>query len=529
MKRCKLLYLSISRSRSTSTEPFFFNQRPQRPATEQIPFHQHNEEQLAELYPSLKQSVYEKQLEHNLNNISLGNVFSNNELDLSNINAFGFEYDYTIALYSQELQGVLYKMAVDALVKEQEKNPYPNEISRYKYDCTFPIRGLHFDTKMGYLMKLSSTNRVQLGTVHKGYKRIDDFEVLKEYGGTLINIDLMSMDGSDQDGEDTRIFQRLDSFSKAFLSLLTNVIDYFMQERIEFNPSYMYHDVHEAIGRVYSSGILHQTIVGDLDRYLPKRKGLETYFNRLLSQNKKLFLITNSPFPFVDKGMSHLFHKDWRDMFEVVCVNARKPKFFRVKTETSPFRNINLSDGTYMSDQVLEFQRHGVYGEGNVDSLKKYAGLGTSEVIYFGNQVHSDLIDPVERVGWRTGAVVPELESEIKIVATEGYIKDIEWLLTLENLIQVLQVNTGSESNALLRQWKKERKILRRKSKHLFNPYFGSMFRTFENPTSFSSRIRRYADLYMSSVENMANYSDDFHFLPVRNLMPHERKSWIDF
>ncbi|CAJ0931541.1 unnamed protein product [Ranitomeya imitator] len=58
--------------------------------------------------------------------------------------------------------------------------------------------------------------------------------------------------------------------------------------------------------------------------------GEETFavLNRLVKHNKKLFLITNSPFSFVNKGMKHMVGKNWRDLFDVIIVRADKPAFF---------------------------------------------------------------------------------------------------------------------------------------------------------------------------------------------------------
>ena len=141
---------------------------------QQIPFQQHSRKELSELYKSLKKNAYEKEFE--LNTVSRGDVFVNNELNLRDMNLFGFNYDYTLAMYAVELQGTIYKIAVNKLIKECG---YPLEIDDYKYDSTFVIRGLHFDMKNGYLMKISSMNRVQLGSVFRGYRKISNEEVLE--------------------------------------------------------------------------------------------------------------------------------------------------------------------------------------------------------------------------------------------------------------------------------------------------------------------------------------------------------------
>ena len=43
--------------------------------------------------------------------------------------------------------------------------------------------------------------------------------------------------------------------------------------------------------------------------------------------------------------------------------------------------------------------------------------------------------------------------------------------------------------------------------KDIFNPYFGSVFRSKKNPTFFSRRLFRVADVYTSRVTNFHNYS----------------------
>ena len=50
-------------------------------------------------------------------------------------------------------------------------------------------------------------------------------------------------------------------------------------------------------------------------------------------------------------------------------------------------------------------------------------------------------------------------------------------------------------------------------TKALFNAQFGSIFRTFHNPTYFSRRLVRFSDLYMASLSCLLNYRVDFRGL----------------
>lgn len=47
-------------------------------------------------------------------------VFANNELNLHKIHAYGFDYDYTLAVYKRELNELVYNMAMRRLVNDQK-------------------------------------------------------------------------------------------------------------------------------------------------------------------------------------------------------------------------------------------------------------------------------------------------------------------------------------------------------------------------------------------------------------------------
>lgn len=56
----------------------------------------------------------------------------------------------------------------------------------------------------------------------------------------------------------------------------------------------------------------------------------------------------------------------------------------------------------------------------------------------------------------------------------------------------------------------------RTKTKTDFNKQFGSVFRTFNNPTYFSRRLFRFADIYTGHLTNLLNYSTKHTFYPRR-------------
>lgn len=51
--------------------------------------------------------------------------------------------------------------------------------------------------------------------------------------------------------------------------------------------------------------------------------------------------------------------------------------------------------------------------------------------------------DLMLRHGWRTGAIIPELEREIRIINTEQYMHSLTWQQALTGLLERMQVWGG--------------------------------------------------------------------------------------
>ncbi|XP_020705577.1 5'-nucleotidase domain-containing protein DDB_G0275467-like, partial [Dendrobium catenatum] len=78
-------------------------------------------------------------------------IYVNKNLRLDKIQVYGFDYDYTLAHYSKNLQSLTYDLAKKFLVRELK---YPESCLQFEYDPSFPIRGLYFDKMKGCLLKL---------------------------------------------------------------------------------------------------------------------------------------------------------------------------------------------------------------------------------------------------------------------------------------------------------------------------------------------------------------------------------------
>jgi len=65
-----------------------------------------------------------------------------------------------------------------------------------------------------------------------------------------------------------------------------------------------------------------------IGNYFEENDRLKPYLQRLHDANKQIFLITNSAYWYVNCGMSYLLGEDWRNFFDIIICQARKPSFF---------------------------------------------------------------------------------------------------------------------------------------------------------------------------------------------------------
>uniref|UniRef100_S4RRV6 5'-nucleotidase domain containing 2 n=1 Tax=Petromyzon marinus TaxID=7757 RepID=S4RRV6_PETMA len=214
----------------------------------------------------------------------------------------------------------------------------------------------------------------------------------------------------------------------------------------------------DAVRDVHVKGLMYKIIEENLEEYI--QSGEETYavLQKLVSYGKKLFLITNSPFSFVNKGMLHMVGEDWRELFDVIIVQAEKPAFFT--DSAKPFRRLDDS-GCLQWDKIDKLEKGEIYQQGNLYEFLRLTGWVGTSVLYFGDHIYSDLADLTLRHGWRTGAIVPELEGEIHIINGQEYTDALTWLQSLTGLLERMQMYRGQEAQVILTKWMEEREELR--------------------------------------------------------------------
>ncbi|XP_972204.2 5'-nucleotidase domain-containing protein 3 isoform X2 [Tribolium castaneum] len=477
----------------------------------------HSTQLLEDAYKKMKAKCQSKKLPKDVNPKA---VFACNELDLKEVNVYGFDYDYTLACYKPSMDYVLYNLGRQTLIEQYK---YPEEIAQLEYKPGFAVRGLHYDIEKGILLKLDSFLQIQFGSVYKGLTPLSVEEVLKIYKNRIIPIAYVEGNTKNSSDSHSKMVQLADLFSVPEMGLICNVADYFERNHIDYHPEILFRDVKSSVKS--SHPVMHKIVSENVSEYIESNENLRPFFDRLKSANKNLFLVTNSPYNFVNKGMEMLVGRDWKDYFDVLIVQARKPRFF---TDISrPIRVFDEQSGSHIWDRVTKLEKGVIYYEGTVKQLQDLTGWRGHQVLYFGDHPYSDLADVTLEHGWRTGAIINELTHEIATLNNVEFKKNANWLQMLTQLIEDHQDCEDPEEQKILQKWMAERDKLRNDIKFVFNPQFGSVFRTYHNPTYFSRRLFRFADIYTSNITNLLNYSVKHTFYPRRGVMPHEYISYF--
>eukprot|EP01137_Pigoraptor_chileana_P011120 Opistho-2@61508 len=386
---------------------------------------------------------------------------------------------------------------------------YPRAILDIPYDCNFAIRGLHYDIRKGFLMKVDAFQTIQLGTVYRGHHPVSNEDTLRLYNGAHIPMDYMNK----------HMVQLTDLFSLPEACLLANLTQFFIDKQMRVDPEYLYWDVKSAIQELHASRTMHNAVMRDIERYLRKKSSIGRLLSVLRVAGKKVFLLSNSSFDFIDKGMTYMVGSGWRDLFDVILLDAHKPRFYNSER---PFRRFDTRSHTKTWDMVTGFESGSVYMEGNLADFTRITGWKGAQTLYCGDHVYSDLVDPSLKQGWRTGAIIHELEREIDTLNSAFHHHNLVWLLNIQRFIKRLLAQEDPAREQKLVEWIAERQRVSLSLKTIFNEQFGSVFRTHHNPTFFAHRMARFADLYTSNVENLLLYPPHHTFYPQRVFMPHE-------
>lgn len=457
-------------------------------------------------------------------------VFVNRSLSLGNIKFFGFDMDYTLAVYKSPAYEVLtYEHVKERLVEVG----YPEELSKCEYDPSFPVRGMVFDNERGNLLKVDAFGNILL-CVH-GFKFYSSKEIRECYPNKFIQV-----------GESAAIGRRFPILNTLFnlpecylLACLIDIVDKqqgysitgtgVSSGSISISYKSVYQDVRAAVDWVHVQGILKKEALEDPDKYIAKDDRLPVLLHRIRAHGRKVFIITNSDYEYTDKVMTYLFDfphgpedtpkKPWIDYFDVVVTDAVKPLFFG---EGTALRQVDTATGKlHIGKYTGSHQQGAIYAGGNSEVFSELIGAEGKDILYIGDHIFGDILKSKKKQGWRTFLVIPELITELDVWTKKqdkfDKLKQLE--ITLADIYKNLDSNTMEQPDI-----SGITKAIREVTHGMEQCYgqLGSLFRNGSRQTFFASQARRYADLYSAACTNLLYYPFSYLFRAPPQLMPHE-------
>ncbi|XP_074546483.1 5'-nucleotidase, cytosolic II, like 1 [Halichoeres trimaculatus] len=451
-------------------------------------------------------------------------VFVNRSLTLENIKCYGFDMDYTMAMYkSPDYESLGFEMIRDKMVS----NGYPHEILRYTYDPSFPTRGLVIDSMYGNLLKVDSNGNILLCS--HGFRFLHGEDIHRYYPNKFIQRD---------DTDRFHILNTLFNLSETYLytclvdfftrcSRYTSLLKGFQHGDLFMSFRSMYQDVRDAMDFIHDTGALKNRTIKNLEKYVFKDPKLPLLLTRI-KNGAKVFLATNSDFNYTNAIMTYLLQSNvkggnpqdqWRSYFDLIVVDTRKPQFFaegtvlrQVDTDTGKLRI-----GTYTGDL-----KHGtVYSGGSSDIVCDLLGVKGKDILYVGDHIFGDILKSKKRQGWKTFLVVPELDRELRVWEERKHI--FEEMKHLD--IILAEIYQHQENNNLKRydigSIQTRMKVLTYRMDMSYGQ-MGSLLRSGARQTLFASQLVRYADLYSSACTNLLQYPINYLFVAPPVLLPHE-------
>ncbi|CAD5111208.1 DgyrCDS540 [Dimorphilus gyrociliatus] len=385
-------------------------------------------------------------------------VFVNRSLHLDKIKFFGFDMDYTLAVYkSPQYEALGFRLVVERLVDIG----YPEAINEFRYDPTFPIRGLWFDSRYGNLLKVDSYGNILVCI--QGFKFLKRESTGVKYGEMHI------------------------SFKSIF------------------------EDVRGTVDWIHQKGTLKSETVANLEEYVHKDDRIPILLERIREHGFKSFLLTNSDYNYSNKK--------WTEYFDYIVVDARKPLFFN---EGTVLRQIDTDTGRLSLGVHTGQIRPGcIYSGGCCDIFSKMIGAKGKDVLYIGDHIFGDILKSKKIRGWRTFLVIPELGAELHVwtAKKELYNEIQNFDYRLADLYKDLDSATTEKPDIRKIQTAMKEVAL---EMDLAYGLLGSLFRSGSRQTFFASQVIRYADLYASTFLNLLQYPFSYFFKAAPMLMSHE-------
>ena len=463
-------------------------------------------------------------------------IYSSRTLNLRSIGAIGYDMDYTLVHYRTEAwEERAYARMRELLADEG----WP--VAGLEFDPDLVIRGLVIDVELGNVVKPNRFGYV-VRAAH-GTRRLEFDEQREIYRHTPVDLAA------------PRFVFLNTLFSLSECCLYAQLVDRY-DARLDHFPkvhSYtdLYRKVRSSVERAHVEGVIKKEITDNPQRYVEPDPEAPLALLDQLDAGKRLMLISNAEWTYARDVMAWAFDPflpgsmTWRDLFELIILQARKPVFF---AHPLPLFSV-VDEGPGLLKPVAgPLPGPGLYVGGDAMKVENYLGLSGAEILYVGDHVFADVRVSKVELRWRTALILRELEDEISHIQKFGADQDrlttmmaekvrFENLLSRARLdLQRKRFDRAGTPDQPVEDLEKRVTSLRahlleldagigpyaKTASSLNNDRWGLLLRAGNDKSHLAHQLERSADVYTSRVSNFMLASPYAFLRSSRGSMPHD-------
>lgn len=463
-------------------------------------------------------------------------VFCNRTLNLRATQAIGYDMDYTLIHYREEVWEL---RAYEHMKESLSKLGWPVQNLMFRADLM--QRGLVLDIDLGNILEANRFGYVK--HAYHGTQPLDFREVREVYSRTIVDL-----------AEPRFVFLNT-LFSLSEGCIYAQLVDMLDQQTLPPMPSLGYSDLYNVVrtslDQAHAEGQIKSEIARDPDRFVVLDPETPLTLLDQKRAGKRILLITNSGWHYSRDMMSYAFDRflpqgmTWKDLFELTIVSARKPEFF---ASGAPFFEVVDEERGLLQPASAGLREGGCYVGGNAHAVEEFLGLHGREILYVGDHIFGDVHMTKKLLRWRTALVLRELEREIE--ASEAFAEQQQQLTALMAekerlefaLCQVKLANLRSDSrygplpNTTPEQletagtdFKEQLAALDQRiapmakaSAELSHSLWGPLLRAGNDKSLFTRQLERSADIYTSRVSNLLYQTPYAYLRSRRSPLPHD-------
>jgi HAD superfamily 5'-nucleotidase-like hydrolase len=461
-------------------------------------------------------------------------IWCNRTLNLRSIRAVGYDLDYTLVHYrTEEWERAAFQHALEPLAQRG----WP--VEDLAFDPASVIQGLAFDLELGNLVKATRFGYVI--RARHGTRPLSFEEQRGAYSSTFVDL-------SEPRWE---FMNTLFSLSEA--SLFAQLVDRLDAGRLPQGLGYreLHRIIRFALDEAHNLGELKARIAADPDRFIELDPDVPLTLLDQKNAGKRLLLVTNSGWAHTRSMLAYAFDRflpsgqTWRDLFDLVILEARKPDFF--SGSQAVYRLADEERGL-LEPQRGPLQVGGVYVGGDASLVETSLELSGAQILYVGDHLFGDVHVSKQMLRWRTGLILREMEPEIRALQeSEPADAELARLMAqkaaLDHRLAHLRLarqrserGYGPSPSEDLEALQEDIKTaaqeslaldaiigpLAKASGEAGNPTWGPLMRAGYDKSLFARQVERYADVYTSRVSNFLAATPFAYLRAARTSLPHD-------